>query len=323
MRPLLLAAVVLLGCGEPHRAPTSLPAARPDPLAGATIMRRVTALTDDAMAGRAAGSPGEQAAAAFVAEELRQIGLEPARQEVPLAGGRSSVNVHALVRGRGERTIVIGAHLDHLGRAEGVLYPGADDDASGVAVVLGLAEALAARRAELGCSVLVVFFGAEEVGLVGSAFFAANPPLPIDQVRLMINIDPVGRPLMDAPIFSAPLALLGVDRARTLGVVGTRGRPALRRLLDESFAAEGAKVLAAEDLPAMIGREIERQAAYRGDSASFDARGVPTLFFGSGQSADYHLPTDTADRLDPTILERRARALLRFVLAFSVAPTTP
>jgi acetylornithine deacetylase/succinyl-diaminopimelate desuccinylase-like protein len=136
------------------------------------LMRDVRRLADPSLGGREAGTDDERAAADFVAAELRKIGLEPHVQPVDYGGG--SQNVWALIPGTGSASddvIVVGAHLDHLGRRDGQLYPGADDDASGVATVLATARELAQRRGELGRSILIVFFGAEEAGMVGSRAF--------------------------------------------------------------------------------------------------------------------------------------------------------
>lgn len=120
------------------------------------IMRHVNFLADPRLAGRLAGSSGEAQAANYVAEVLRQSGLLPHRQNVALLNG-TSVNVYALVEAepaqassKTDELVVIGAHIDHLGYH----YPGAEDNASGVAVVLELARALAQRRRELHRSIL-------------------------------------------------------------------------------------------------------------------------------------------------------------------------
>jgi Zn-dependent M28 family amino/carboxypeptidase len=135
-------------------------------LSPSALMAHVGVLTDVRLAGRAAGSPGEEAAAYYVSQQLARDGLLPKRQTVPIAGG-SSVNVYAFIAGQhSEEVIVVGAHLDHLGRRGQTLYPGASDNSSGVAALLGLAGSLAARGGRLDRSVLVVFFGAEEIGLL-------------------------------------------------------------------------------------------------------------------------------------------------------------
>jgi hypothetical protein len=284
-------------------------------------MGHVRALADPSLEGRRAGEPGEARAADYVAGELARAGLTPRRQPVPLLDDSVSSNVYALLAGgsareAGDGVVVIGAHIDHLGPG----FPGAEDDASGVAVLLELARALSARRAELGRSVLFAFFGAEERGMQGSAAFVRAPPVPLARMTIMVNVDMIGRPLIDQPALALAKWAIAIDGARSVGLVGARARPALRALVDRACAAAGVVAVAPEDLPDPVDREVSRQSQGRGDSVSFEEAGVPALFFGSGESSDYHRPTDTVDRVQPDIIERRARALAEVVLALSRAP---
>ena len=303
--------VALLAAAVLAAAPASEP-----PLSAAALMRHVTFLADDRLAGREAGSAGEAEAARYVAAELARAGLEPQSQKVPL-GLEASVNVHALLAGRDTRhVIVVGAHIDHLGPG----YPGAEDDASGVAVVLELARALSARRGELGRSVLFVLFGGEERNFVGSSTFVDTPPVPLATMAAMVNIDMIARPLVDQPVLAVPKIAFGLAGRRPVGLVGARERPGLRAVVDAACARAGVVAVAPEDLPGPADVEVSRQSAGRSDSAPFEAAKIPTLFFGSGESADYHKQSDRIARLDPEIMRRRAEALLGVVLALSNAP---
>lgn len=297
---------VLLAACAPHEH---------GPLSASALMTHVAYLADPRLEGRAAGSAGEREAETYVEARLRDAGLEPQEQAVPAGGS----NVYAMIPGASDEVVVIGAHLDHLGRRDGVVYPGADDNASGVALVLGVAQTLAHQP--LARSVLVVFFTAEEEGMVGSEYFVAHAPLPLSRVVAMVNVDMIARPLLDQRWARIPLHLFGVPRARAVGLVGARSYPALRALADAAFA-DGGEVVAAEDFPDRIEREVEREAEGRSDSVSFEARGIPALFFGDGESHDYHRPTDTIDKLHPALLSRRAHAIVRVMLALSKAPAS-
>ena len=306
------AALVLVAAAACARA---IPAS--GPLSAGVLMRDVAALADPALEGRAAGRAGERAAAHYLDERLRSAGFAPVRQSVPY--GEGSSNLYVTIPGTTDEVIVLGAHFDHLGVRGGALFPGADDNASGVALVLGVAETL--RAAHLQRTVVVVLFGAEEHGLVGSRYFVAHPPVPLDHVRAMVNVDMIARPLLDQWLLRAPLRLVGIDRDNAVGLVGTRRYPGLRALADRAVAAEGGGVIVAgEDLPPLIGREVDAQAAGRSDSAAFEAVGIPALFFGDGESSDYHRPGDTIDELDPALLARRAHAIARVTSALAAAP---
>lgn len=290
-----LALLAVAGCATPA-------ASRPE------LMQDVAYLAK--LDGRAAGSSGEVIAADYVAVALRQLDLAPQRQALTYPA--DSANVYALLPGATDEVIVIGAHLDHLGPG----FPGADDNASGVAAVLGIARAL--RHERLGRSILFVFFAAEEQGLLGSKQLVAAPPVPLGNIKAMVNLDMVGRPLLDAFRYRAPLFLVGIDRDRSVGLVGARSFPGLRALVDRAFGSD--EVVAAEDLPDLIGREVEAQSQGRSDSASFERAGIPSLFFGDGESSDYHAKGDTVTRLKPWVLERRARAIAEVVRRLANAP---
>jgi Zn-dependent M28 family amino/carboxypeptidase len=216
--------------------------------------------------------------------------------------------------------VVLGAHYDHVGVQKGKIYPGAEDNASGTALVLQVATALATDRRELGRSVLVLFFGSEELGLIGSKAFVRKPSLPLKGMAAMINVDMIGRALADRRDLRAGVALMGIHAASSVGVHGARGRPVLRRIVDEAFAGAGVRVVAAEDFPEPLAGIIEKQTAGRTDHSTFEKAGVPALFFTSAESDDYHEPTDTTDTLDPEVLSARARAIHRLVLELSRTP---
>jgi Zn-dependent M28 family amino/carboxypeptidase len=283
-------------------------------------MAHVEALTTAKMAGREAGSEGERLAAGYIAGVLRAAGIAPSDQPVDMADGRKSLNVVGVIRGAGERAgehVVLGAHMDHLGtRPEGV-YHGAEDNASGVAVVLEIGEALQRQRALLGRSVVLVFFGAEEVGLWGSRAFAQKPT--VSPLAAMVNVDMIGREFIDQSRFAAVKPIFGIHSREGIGILGTKGRPHLRAIVDAACAKEGLTAWAPEDLPQAVAEWVERQTRGRGDNHSFEEVGVPALFYGSGESDDYHQPSDTPEKLDPLLMQVRARAILHTVVALTTA----
>lgn len=198
---------------------------------------------------------------------------------------RRTANVVGILPGTdpalASEAIVLGAHYDHLGRQGGVVHPGADDNASGTAVVLGIARAIASAGG-LPRTVVVACFSGEEIGLVGSAYYVQHPPWPLDRTAAMLNFDMVGR--------------LRSDRLNVGGVESASG---LRALLAE--ATRGEKVdLALRDSP--YGPS---------DHASFYGAGVPVLFFSTGGHDDYHAPSDTADKINAVGLGDVARVGLR------------
>ncbi len=187
---------------------------------------------------------------------------------------RRAANVIGLLPGRdpamASEAVVLGAHYDHLGRQGGVVHPGADDNASGTAVVLGLARAFAAAGGAPRTLVFALFAG-EEIGLLGSAHYARHPVLPMDRTVAMLNFDMVGR-----------------MRNNRLDVGGVESGIGLRALVTAAATAGAAKTdLVLNDAP--FGPS---------DHASFYSAGVPVLFFHTGSHDDYHRPGDTADKIN-------------------------
>ncbi len=298
-------------------------------------MAHVRALTAESLEGRAAGTAGEKAAAEYVASQLEAAaiaalppdGLRVQPFSMPRAGKQppgqpsQSRNVLGFVPGApgalGREVVVLGTHVDHEGTRDGKVYPGADDNASGVAVTLQVARALERERGELGRSVIVAFFGAEEPGMLGSSAFLRERPAAAADVVTMINVDMVGRTLADRTGLGLPMRALRIDASRSVGVLGTKGQPALRALVETACRSAGLQAVLPEELPGPLSRLVEAYSAGRSDSWPFEFAGIPTLFFSSGESDDYHEPTDVADKLVPELMARRAQAIHRAVKALS------
>ena len=214
-------------------------------------------------------APASRALGARV--ELR-VALEPA--------DRVAVNVIGVLPGadpqRAAEAVVLGAHYDHLGLVRGTLHPGADDNASGTAVVVALARSFAALG-PLDRTLIFALFGAEEIGLVGSGHYVRQPSVPIERTVAMLNFDMVGR------LGQSPLTVAGVESGR-----------GLRQVVTDAAAAQSTSVTL-------------RDAPFGpSDHSRFYDAGAPVLFFHTGSHADYHRPGDTADKLDATGMARVA-----------------
>ncbi len=225
-----------------------------------------------------------------LADIERQIDKELKPQSSPLTGWRCEgtitierekvtvKNVIGLLPGRGpkaEELIVIAAHYDHVGYGQmgalgpfGQIYNGADDNASGAAVLVELAGRLAHRSEPLQRSLLFIAFTAEEQGLVGSRHYVKHPVKPLDQIITMINLDMVGR--MQENQLMAGSAGTGKEFA-----------PILKRLAER------------HGLNLRIGGE----SAGGSDHVSFVAQKIPAIHFFTGIHPDYHRPSDDWDKL--------------------------
>ena len=273
----------------------------------ANLRAWVSTLAAPSLRGRAAGSPDSRRSARLVAEYLRTVGADPPSgsdhcrpfevngvrdQNVigylpPRSSARAGSAGSAAYTGK---WVVLGAHYDALGvDAQGRIYPGADDNATGVAILLEVARLLALRSAESAPAarpgVVFIAFGAEENGLYGSAAYVAAPSIPLERIALMINVDMAGRLLAGNP--GIGYEATGPDRKSTTALV--------RR------AASASKIGVA---PLHLGD--------RGDSASFSPY-VPTVFFCTTVHADYHQPTDTAERVNYAQVTRAAQLELSLI----------
>jgi Zn-dependent M28 family amino/carboxypeptidase len=251
------------------------------------LMSTVTQLSDPKFEGRAAGSPGGIAARGVIGEWFRDVGLEPPAggylgpftfaRRTANAAEVSAANVIGVCTGKDPKlpVFVVSAHYDHLGIRDGVIYHGADDNASGVAVLLELAAYC--RKNPFRRSMVFAAFDAEEGGLNGARAFVASPPVPRERIALNVNLDMVSRS----------------DR-REIYIAGTYHTPALKAPLERVARSARVKVLFGHDRP---GTGIDDWTT-QSDHYAFHTAKIPFVYFGVEDHADYHKPTDTADKID-------------------------
>lgn len=263
----------------------------------------VALLASDSLAGRDTGTPEELEAAAYLQKRMQDLGLEPKgnagtyfqtftftpktdpHKEVQYTtagdGTVTGTNVIGYIDNQAENTVVIGAHFDHLGMGgEGSLYRGeepqihngADDNASGVAVMLQVADSL--RDKYTGNNYLIISFSGEERGLLGSNYFVKNPTIDLSKVSYMLNMDMVGRLRPDS----------------TLSISGTGTAPIWNQYLN----------VLNKDFKLVL----KESGVGPSDHTSFYLQDIPVLHFFTGQHEDYHKPTDDADKLNYEGMEK-------------------
>ena len=185
-----------------------------------------------------------------------------------------------------EETVIIGAHRDHFGQQAGLVFPGADDNASGTAVLLEVARVFAESGFKPKRSLLFISFSGEEQGLLGSRHYVTQPPRPLSNTVAMINIDHAG---------------IGNGRL-TVGVTG----------LDKSLAANAGEHAGLADTLDLFG------FFPGGDHVPFKEAGVPTVTVVSGGAhPHFHHPSDTHDTVRPEILEQAAKYVVALVWKFA------
>lgn len=272
---------------------------RTDALSEASLAADLEWLTADARRGRGSASPEAIEVARWIAGELEQVGYTVTLQPIPAVEGQLNVLAVYGPRDDAARTVLVGAHYDHMGVVDGEVHPGADDNASGVAIALAVARDLAARR-DVDGRVVFAFFGAEEMGLYGAHAYVAKPLHPLDQTRAVFNLDMVGRKFFESTI--------GADA--TLGSVGLPDDSELLDAAETAAKDAGLELVAVSPaLVALVGED------WRSDDWVFRDRGVPAVHFSTGLHDDYHKPTDTLDRLSRPQMLRIAEFLRALVAA--------
>lgn len=214
------------------------------------------------MNGRMTGTPGARKASEYIGVQFLNAGLRTTFQEFPGHGGKGR-NVIGVAPGETTECVIVGAHYDHLGAGrDGRVYYGADDNASGTAVLLEVARRFGAKPSAR--RIVFVAFSGEEMGLFGSRAYVNNPVVPIGKTVAMVNMDMVGR-------LREKLIIFGT-------ATGDRFKEYLK------------------DSPIRIA--YGNDPVGPSDHTSFYLKGVPAVHFFTGAHADYHKPTDTADKLN-------------------------
>ncbi|GAB4127445.1 MAG: M20/M25/M40 family metallo-hydrolase [Acidobacteriota bacterium] len=250
------------------------------------------------------------------------------------AGGRSGLKLTLRVELERERTptmnvlarlpgsdpllrhevVVVSAHLDHVGRTEAGIFNGADDDASGSAAVVEIAEAFVTSPARPRRSIVFALWNAEEHGLLGSRHFVDHPTVGLDRIRAVFQMDMIGRDQevtdQEDPRF-AGLPPQGRERNRnTVHLVGYSYSDDLRSVVQRAGSQVGLELL----------MELDRHPlnlVKRSDSWPFLLRGIPSALISTGLHPDYHTPDDLPDRLNYPKMERIARMV--FLAAWQAA----
>jgi hypothetical protein len=321
-RCLLVRLVVLFVAAscDADDTPFSIGSNDPDVVAAAATitsgdMRRLIAhLASNEMAGRDTPSPGLEAAANFVADEFGALGLRPGAaansflqwyrvelSEPDEETGESVVvsalvpNVVAILPGSDptlrDTYVVFSAHVDHLGvgTADATgdsIYNGADDDASGTAALIEVAEAFASLPSPPARSLIFLAVSGEEKGLLGSSYYADHPTVPIESIVANVNADMISRNSPDS------IAVIGQEFS-SLGRL-------LRRVVNRN--PEVGLLVTGDLWP-------EQNLFLRSDHFSFVRNGVPALWFFAGTHDDYHWVSDEVESVDVDKAARVARLI--------------
>ena len=292
-------------------------------------------LASDSLEGRETGKPGQKMAAEYIANHFNKIGIPPYKgkkyfqkfkvkskrhvckcDDCDLTFFKRIFKSNQIIRGENvlgyiegtdlkDELIIITAHYDHLGKHDSLIFNGADDDASGVAGAMEIAEAfMIAKKEGFGPrrSVLIMPVSGEEKGLLGSKYYTDNPIYPLEKTVANLNIDMIGR-LDDWHDNGNYVYLIGSDRL-SLELHNINEEINLNHIgldLDYRFNDE----------------EDPNRYYYRSDHYNFAKNNIPVIFYFNGIHEDYHRPSDTIEKLDFNKIETITR--LVFLTAWELA----
>ena len=284
--------------------------AQPDAAASITAQElrgHTFVLASDEMKGRGTGTPEYRIVAQYAATQFRAAGLKPLDAEktflqafevdVPSISESpmTSYNVVGIVEGTDpalkNEYVVVGGHLDHLGIQDGEIHNGGNDNATGSASVIELAEAIAS--APLKRSVIFMLFGAEEIGLHGSRYFVNNALIPTEKISVMINLDGIGRYNDQAP---NQIRLLVVGMDKNCRDIRTELNQAKENFPQIEFIMRNPKNL-----------------FRRSDHYSFYQKDIPAFFVTDLGSGVWHTPEDDAEPVEYDKLAQLNEMILAFI----------
>ena len=276
----------------------------------------INILASDSLEGRETGKPGQKMAAAYIANHFKEIGIPPYKRKTYFQKFKVKSKRHVckcddcdltffkrvfksnqIIRGENvlgfiegsdlkEELIIITAHYDHLGKHDSLIFNGADDDASGVAGAMEIAEAfMLAKKDGKGPrrSILIMPVSGEEKGLLGSKYYTDNPVYPLNNTIANLNIDMIGR-LDDWHSTGNYVYLIGSNRlSYDLHNINEEVNTKYTKLeLDYKYNDE----------------EDPNRYYYRSDHYNFAKNNIPVIFYFNGVHEDYHRPSDTIEKLD-------------------------
>ncbi|MDX1461975.1 MAG: M28 family metallopeptidase [Marinirhabdus sp.] len=315
-------ALVAVACNstKTSEAKKMTPEAYASTITASELKDHLYTFAGDAMQGRMTGTQGQKLAAEYLRNFYQDQGISapiepnnyyqniPAEYFTRMKEPKSSENVVAFIEGseKPDEIIVLSAHYDHVGMEDGEIFNGADDDGSGTVSMLEMAEAFqeAVKNGQgPKRSILFLHVTGEEIGLYGSRYYTENPLFPLENTVANLNTDMVGRidpNKKDNPNY---IYLIGSDKL-SQGLHDLSERVAAKYSdleLDYTFNDEN----------------DPNRFYYRSDHYNFAKNNVPIIFYFNGVHEDYHKATDTPDKIEYELMEKRARLI--FHTAWEIA----
>lgn len=287
---LLLLLIPVLGC-QPNNKPS---------LDTTQLIEDLRFISSDATEGRRTGTEGNRIAREYIITRFQEEGAEPFQDsythEFTFESRRTQeemtgINVIAQVEGKMDSMIVVTAHYDHLGRNDSLIFNGADDDASGTAALLALADYFVKNQPNH--TLIFAAFDAEEMGLQGARAFVEDSVL-LSKIKLNINMD-----------------MISQNDSSEIYAAGTHHYPKTKSVL-ESIDTAGLKLLFGHDTPDLGYNDW----TFSSDHGPFHSKGVPFVYFGVEDHENYHKATDEFETIPQEFYKSSVQLILNAILAF-------
>jgi Zn-dependent M28 family amino/carboxypeptidase len=263
-------------------------------------------ISSDKYEGRMTGSDGHDSLCKYLISYYKELqltapkGYSDYRQTVPKTelppGIEESMNIIAYIEGSEfpDEYIILTGHTDHEGIVNGTVYPGADDNGSGTAAIMEIAEAFKIAETEgfrPRRSLVFLHVTAEEIGLHGSRYYKEYPVFPLEQTTTVLNTDMIGRVDFRHSDQDNYIYLIGSDRLSTeLDFIAQEANDTFTQL-DIDYTYNDPK--------------DPNNYYYRSDHYHFASSGIPVIFFFNGEHEDYTQPSDTPDKINYSLLKKR------------------
>lgn len=254
------------------------------------VKKYVETLASKEYDGRATGTEGNIKAASYIKTHLEKLNI-PYKEQEFIARGKKTKNIIGYIqpfKTKSDSILVVGAHFDHLGSSGNIYYPGADDNASGVAGVMAIATALSKYKHKLHHTILIQFYSAEEMGLIGSKYYTNNPLFPLNNPDIskhtaMINLDMIGY-----------LKIKYNDNENM-----TRSRDyEFYEKYNFTNSLDLKNIVSELSNKYSFAKNISGYRPGGSDHAPFYNKGIPIVFLHTGSHPNYHKPSDTPDKLN-------------------------
>jgi Zn-dependent M28 family amino/carboxypeptidase len=259
------------------------------------LLQNIKTLSSDAFEGRRTGTKGANKAKEYIKNQFYHFNVLPLAEKFEQSfyfssKGKSynATNILGLIKGTesNEKFIVISAHYDHEGIKNGLIYNGADDDASGVSALISFAEYF--KNNPPKHSVILAAFDAEELGLQGSEYFVSNSIIPLNKIILNLNMDMISR-----------------SETNELFAVGSSFNKTLNDVISNFKQSERVKLIAGHE-----GKDNLENWTYSSDHASFHKKRIPFIYFGVDDHQDYHTPNDDYENIQPEFYKESVKIII-------------